>query len=97
MALKRLVVSKPRKKPAFDEVVVGHKPQGPECRSVISTIISSVAEDVTQSKRDVAAPVRRDASNHQPAEHGFAVAQTQDIHQQHDVSRRKCKRVNRVE
>ena len=46
---------KPRRRPAFDKVVVGHESKGPECRSVICTFIfdiSSVAIDVTRSFED---------------------------------------------
>ena len=46
---------KPRERPAFDNVVVGHKSKGPECRSVISTVIISItpeAMDATQGERD---------------------------------------------
>ena len=45
----------PRRRPAFDKVVVGHESNCPECRSVICIFISdisSVAIDVARSYGD---------------------------------------------
>ena len=66
---------KPRRRPAFDKVVVGHESKGPECRSVICTFIfdiSSAAIDDAWLRRHVAAPDTDDASSNQTAAHWFA-------------------------